>query len=73
MVVEPVHPSRPPRLHVVDRPDVVRRAVVVPSEDLDERDVVPVLDEKVPALSQQPVVAAVDEVLARIVLQTRTR
>ena len=62
-VVETVYPRLRHRLDTFDRTDVVRLAKVVPGVDLDKVDHAPVCDERFPPLGQQPVVAAVDEVL----------
>ena len=62
-VIEAVDPRLRHGLYALDGPDVVRLAVVVPGVDLDEVDRVAVRDERLPALREQPVVAAVDEVL----------
>ena len=52
----------------------MRLAVVVPGDDLGEGDLRAVFDKKFPALCEEPVVAAVDEVLVvrlrTIVLET---
>ena len=50
-------------LHAVNRSDVMRFAVVIPGDDLGERDLGAVFDKKFPALCEEPVVAAVNEVL----------
>ena len=66
-MVEPVHPLLGHRLHARDGPDVVRLSKVVPGDDLSERDGAPVLHEHLPPLREEPVVAAVDEVLVECV------
>ena len=63
LVVKAVDPRLRHGLDAVDGAEVVRLAVVVPGEDLGERDERAVLDEHLPALREEPVVAAVDEVL----------
>ena len=63
MVVEPVHPRVRAGLRPVDGADVVRFAVVVPSDDLGEGNRRAVLDEQLPPRREEPVVAAVDPVL----------
>ena len=67
-MVEPVNPRVRLRLVALDRADVGRLAVVVPGGDLDEGHVVAVLEEEVPALGEEPVVAAENEVLGLVVL-----
>lgn len=62
-MIKPVDPLVRHGLHTLDGPDIVRLAVVVPRVDLDECDGVAVRDELFEARRDQPVVAAVDEVL----------
>ena len=62
-MIEPVHPRVRAGLRPVDGADVVRFAVVVPSDDLGEGNRRAVLDEQLPPRREEPVVAAVDPVL----------
>ena len=74
-MLKAVHPGLRHGLNALNWPHVVRLAEVVPSVDLDEVDDAPVRDERFPALCEQPVVTAVDEVLVvrvwTVVLETR--
>lgn len=69
LVVKAIHPRLRHGLLALDRADVVRFAVVIPSIHFDERDRVTMLDEEFPAFGQEPVVASVYEVL---VIRVRT-
>jgi len=62
-VVKAVDPSLGVRLSSLDRSDVGGLSVVVPSEGLDEIELVPVGDEGFPSRSVEPFVGSEDPVL----------
>ena len=68
-MLKAVHPRLRHGLNPLDWAYVMRFAKVVPGVDLDEVDCAPIRDERFPALRQQPVITAVDEVL---VVRVRT-
>jgi len=62
-MIVPIHPSLRVRLSSFDRSDVRRLSVVVPSQGLDQIELVPVGDESFPSRSVEPIVRSVDPVL----------
>jgi len=64
-VVEPVNPSLAVGLVTLDGTDVVGLAVVVPSDDLDDVDLIAVVDDRLPTLGVQVIIRHVDPLKRR--------
>lgn len=60
-MVHPVGPGLTIRLVALDRPNVVRLAIIVPCQDLDDVELVPGVKDGFPALGVQMLIRQKDE------------